>query len=55
MNLLTDVAITFNDNSILENFHISEGFKTLLKPENNFLSNLSNLEAFIFNNVSYYT
>lgn len=36
INLSTDVAINFNDISVLENYHLSESFKTLMKPENNF-------------------
>lgn len=37
INLSTDVAVNFNDISVLENYHLSESFKTMMKPENNFL------------------
>lgn len=36
INLSTDVAVNFNDISVLENYHLSESFKTMMKPENNF-------------------
>lgn len=38
MNFLSPIALTYNDVSILENFHISESLKVLYKNENNFLS-----------------
>lgn len=44
INLSTDVAVNFNDISVLENYHLSESFKTMMKPENNFLEGLSGEE-----------
>ena len=41
MNNLTDIALTYNDKSVLENMHISESFKILLREECNFLENIS--------------
>jgi hypothetical protein len=41
MNNLTDIALNYNDKSVLENMHISESFRVLLKPENNFFENFS--------------
>ena len=40
MNDSTDIAITYNDISILENFHASLLFKNLRKIENNIFENL---------------
>ena len=44
MNDYTDIAITYNDISILENFHASLLFKTLRKTENNIFEKLSNMD-----------
>ena len=44
MNDFTDIAITYNDISILENFHASLLFKTLRKTENNIFEKLSNID-----------
>ena len=44
MNDSTDIAITYNDISILENFHASLLFKTLRKSENNIFENLSTMD-----------
>lgn len=33
----TDMALTYNDNTVLENWHVSQTFKTLLKQPNNFV------------------
>jgi hypothetical protein len=41
MNNLTEIALTYNDKSVLENMHISESFRVLLKPTNNFFENFS--------------
>lgn len=37
INFLSPIALTFNDVSVLESFHVSEGFKVISKPENNFM------------------
>ncbi len=44
MNDSTDIAITYNDISILENFHASLLFKTLRKSENNIFEKLSTMD-----------
>ena len=44
MNDFTDIAITYNDISILENFHACLLFKTLRKSENNIFEKLSNID-----------
>ena len=44
MNDSTDMAITYNDISILENFHASLLFRTLRKSENNIFEKLSNID-----------
>ena len=44
MNDSTDIAITYNDISILENFHASLLFRTLRKSENNIFEKLSNID-----------
>ena len=41
INDSTDIAITYNDISILENFHASTLFKTIRKSETNIFENLS--------------
>ena len=41
MNALTDLALTYNDASCLENFHTSFLFKILRKEENNIIEKLS--------------
>jgi len=41
-----DLAITYNDQSVLENMHVAEAFKVLRKPNHNFIKVLSpNLHA----------
>ena len=44
MNDSTDIAITYNDISILENFHASLLFRTLRKSENNIFEKMSNID-----------
>ena len=44
MNDSTEIAITYNDISILENFHASLLFKTLRKSENNIFEKLSTID-----------
>ena len=44
INDSTDMAITYNDISVLENFHASTLFKTLRKSENNIFEKLSNID-----------
>ena len=44
MNDSTEIAITYNDISILENFHASLLFRTLRKSENNIFEKLSNID-----------
>ena len=44
MNDSTDIAITYNDISILENFHACLLFRTLRKTENNIFEKLSNID-----------
>ena len=41
VNALTDMAITYNDNSCLENFHLAKLFKTLRKDETNIFEKLA--------------
>ena len=41
INSLSDMAITYNDSSCLENFHLSTLFKTLRKDETNIFEKLS--------------
>jgi hypothetical protein len=41
MNSKHDIAITYNDKSVLENYHSAETFKILLKPENNIFEDLN--------------
>jgi hypothetical protein len=36
-----ELALTYNDQSVLENFHLSEAFKVIKKPENNIFSGVS--------------
>jgi hypothetical protein len=43
-NNLTDLALTYNDKSVLENMHISEAFKILMRPDCNFIENFSMTE-----------
>jgi len=38
LNTRNELAIIYNDKSILENFHVSETFKVILKEENNIFS-----------------
>jgi hypothetical protein len=40
-NVQTDMAITHNDYAILENFHVSETFRTMLKIDNNLFARFS--------------
>ena len=44
INDSTDIAITYNDISVLENFHVSTLFRTLRKTENNILDKLSRID-----------
>ena len=44
INDSTDMAITYNDISVLENFHASTLFKTLRKSENNIFEKLSSID-----------
>jgi hypothetical protein len=46
MNFFTDIALTFNDSSVLENYHISEAFKILRKSENDFIREFINPEEY---------
>ena len=41
INSLSELAITYNDSSCLENFHLATLFKTLRKDETNIFENLS--------------
>lgn len=41
VNCKSNLAIRYNDASVLENYHVSETFKTLLKEENNIMKNFS--------------
>jgi len=41
MNSTSQIAITYNDKSVLENYHVSETFKVLLNPDNNIFEYLS--------------
>jgi len=45
INSLSDMAITYNDKSVLENYHVSLGFKILRNPESNITRNF-NLNEF---------
>ena len=42
INALTDMALTYNDISCLENFHVSKLFKLINKDENNIFEKLNN-------------
>ena len=44
INDSTDIAITYNDISVLENFHASTLFKTIRKTENNIFEKLTNID-----------
>ena len=44
INDSTDIAITYNDISVLENFHASTLFKTLRKTENNIFGKLTPID-----------
>lgn len=48
INFLTDIALTFNDISVLENYHISEAFKIMQKPQNDFYSIFSSDQFKVF-------
>jgi len=41
INSLNDLAITYNDNSVLENFHCSKLFKILMIKDNNIFENIN--------------
>ena len=41
VNTLDDCAITYNDRSVLENFHIAQAFKIIRKPTTNIFANMS--------------
>ena len=40
INSGSDHAITYNDKSVLENYHAAEGFRIMVKPDSNILSKL---------------
>lgn len=40
INDKSPIAITYNDTSVLESFHVAETFKVMIKEENNLLCNL---------------
>ena len=40
VNTMSEIARTYNDKSVLENFHVSEAFKILGKPESNILEKI---------------
>jgi hypothetical protein len=44
INKQTDLALNYNDNSVLENYHISEAFKVLKNPNCDILSNYTKSE-----------
>ena len=44
INDSTEIAITYNDISVLENFHASTLFKTIRKTENNIFSKLTSID-----------
>merc|ERR1712228_850895 len=44
INASTDLALTYNDRSVLENHSVSVAFKILKDPKNSFLENLSKSE-----------
>ena len=46
INRGTDMAIMYNDNTVLENYHVSQTFQTLLKPDNNFLHDKTTPEEY---------
>lgn len=41
INDKSPIAIAYNDISVLENYHVAESFKVMMKEENNLLCNLS--------------
>lgn len=41
VNKGSELALTYNDNTVLENWHVSQMFKMLVKDENNFLENFT--------------
>jgi hypothetical protein len=43
-----NLAILYNDKSVLENYHLSQSFQLLLKKEMNFVGHLSNSEWVLF-------
>jgi len=45
MNVMDDVAVIYNDKSVLENFHIASAFKIMRRPGTNIFSQMS-LEEF---------
>lgn len=46
VNRGTDMAIMYNDNTVLENYHVSQTFQTLLKQDNNFLQDKTTPEEY---------
>lgn len=42
INSMSSFALTYNDKSVLENYHASESMKILLQPENNFFEGFDN-------------
>ena len=41
INTMDDLAVTHNDKSILENYHIAQAFKIFRKPATNIFANMS--------------
>jgi calcium/calmodulin-dependent 3',5'-cyclic nucleotide phosphodiesterase len=52
INTQDPLAITYNDISVLENFHAAELFKVLLSDETNILSGMDNKELRTFRNLT---
>jgi hypothetical protein len=44
VNAQTELALIYNDNSVLENYHASQAFKLLKEPRNNILVGLNQAE-----------
>jgi len=54
INGSTDIAITYNDISVLENFHASTLFKTIRKTECNIFEKLTTIDYKILHNYLKY-